>query len=50
MGLGVGQHFEGARLQGVAGENGSGLVEGAVRTGLSTAQVVIVHCWQIVMY
>ncbi len=44
------EHIEGLGLQGIAGENGGGLVEGAVAGGAAAAQVVIVHGRQIVMH
>ena len=46
----VRQHFEGARLQRIAGENGRGFVEGAMTGGPATAQVVIVHGRQVVVH
>lgn len=46
---GVGEHFEGQRLQAVGGEDRGGLVEGPVGGRLATAQVVVVHCRQVVV-
>ena len=43
------EEFEGQRLQGVAGEQGGGLVEGLVARGTSAAQVRIIHARQVVM-
>ena len=49
MGVRLGQHLEGAGLQGVAGQDGGGLVEGAVARRLAAAQVVVVHRRQVVV-
>ena len=49
VGGGIGQHLEGERLQGVAGEDGGRLVEGAVHRRLAAAEVVVVHRGQVVM-
>ena len=49
VGGGIGQHLEGERLQGVAGEDGGRLVEGAVHRRLAAAKVVVVHAGQVVM-
>ena len=45
----AGQHFEGAGLQRVAGEDGDGFAEGHVAGGLAAAQVVVVERGQIVV-
>ena len=44
------QHFEGACLQRVAGENGRGFVERAMTGRATTAQVVVIHGGQIVVH
>ena len=46
----VRQHFEGARLQRVAGEDRGGFVEGAMAGGPAAAQVVVVHGGQVVVH
>ena len=45
----AGQHFKGAGLQRVAGQDGDGLAEGHVAGGLAAAQVVVVQSRQVVM-
>ena len=45
----AGQHFEGAGLQRVAGEDGDGFTEGDVAGGLAAAQVVVVERGQVVV-
>ena len=50
MGVGLGQDLEGAGLQGVAGQDGGGFVEGAVGAGLAAAQIVVVHGGQVVVH
>ncbi len=50
MGVGLGQHLEGAGLQGVAGQDGGRLVEGAMAGRLAAAQVVVVHRRQVVVH
>ena len=44
-----GQHFKGAGLQRVAGQNGDGLAEGHVAGGLAAAQIVVVQSRQVVV-
>ncbi len=50
MRRGVGEHFEGARQQPVAGEDRRGFVVFDMRGGTAAAQIVIVHRRQIVMH
>ena len=50
MGVGFGQHLEGAGLQRVAGQDGGGFVEGLVAARLAAAQVVVVHGRQVVVH
>ncbi len=45
----AGKQLESAGVQGVAGQNGGGFVEGLVAGGLAPAQVVVVHGGQIVV-
>ena len=45
----LGQHLEGQRQQGVAGQNGRGLVERLVAGGPAAPQIVVVHGRQIVV-
>ena len=41
--------FEGQSLKAIAGENGGGLIVGSMAGGLSTAQVVVIHSWQVIV-
>jgi hypothetical protein len=45
----AGEGFEGQRLKGIAAENRGGLVEGAMACGASSAEVVVVHCGQVIV-
>ena len=47
--ISLGQHLEGQRQQGVAGQNGRGLVERLVAGGPPATQIVVVHRRQIVV-
>ena len=49
QGLVPGQDCEGQGLEGVAGEDGGGLVEGLVAGRAAAAQVVVVHGREVVM-
>ena len=49
MGLGAREDLEGQGLEGVAGEDGGGLVEGPVDGGPPPPEVVIVHAGQVVV-
>jgi len=46
----LGQHFEGARLQGIAGEDRRCFVERAMTGGPAAAQIVVVHGGQVVVH
>ena len=46
----VRQHFEGARLQCIADEDGGGFVEGAMTGGAAAAQIVVVHRGQVIVH
>ena len=48
--LGVGDQVERQRLQGVAGEDRGGFVEGDVHGRSTAAQVIVVHGRQVVMH
>ncbi len=45
-----GQHLEGEALQRVTGQDGGGLVEGAVAGRLAAAQVVVIHGRQVIVH
>ena len=45
----AGEDFEGAGLEGVAGEDGDGFAEGNVAGGLSAAKIVVIESRQIVV-
>ena len=49
MGVLVQQDVEGGGLEGVAGEDGGGLVIGPVHGGTAAADVIVVHTGQVVM-
>ena len=49
MGVGMGENFEGDRLQRIAGQHRRRLVIGAVHSGPAPAQIIIIHTGQIVM-
>ena len=49
VGVGMSQDLEGGRLQGVAGQDGGGLVIGLVHGGSAPAHVVVVHAGQVVV-
>jgi len=43
------QHFEGAGLQSVAGQDGNGFAKGLVAGGLAAAEIVVVEGGQVVV-
>ena len=49
VGVGMGEDFKGGGLQGVAGQDGGGLVVGLVHRGPAAAHVVVVHAGQVVV-
>ena len=49
MGVLVQQDVEGCGLEGIAGEDGGGLVIGLVNGGSAAADVVVVHTGQVVV-
>ncbi len=44
------QHFEGARLQRIAGEDGGGFIEGAMTGRAAASQIIVVHGRQVIVH